>query len=67
MSHINFDKKISGKRSAGNPLAAFEAAGAGNVSKEAGLRTGTKVAENTPDPKEGAPALDPTEIGRRDF
>ncbi len=57
---INFDVKLSGKRSAGNPLAAFEEAGAENVTKGVGLRTAAKAADNTPDPKESASVLDPT-------
>ena len=57
---INLDVKLSGKRSAGNPHAAFEVAGAGNVTKRVGLRTAAKVADNTPDSKESAPVLDPT-------
>lgn len=59
-SLINLGVKLSGKRSAGNPHAAFDVAGVGNVTKGAGLRTAAKVAGNTPNPKEGAPALDPT-------
>ena len=39
---INLDVKLSGKRSAGNPHAAFDEAGAGNVTRGAGLRTSTK-------------------------
>ncbi|GHU11461.1 hypothetical protein FACS189449_02950 [Alphaproteobacteria bacterium] len=31
IGHINFDAKITGKRSAGNPHAAFDVAGDGNV------------------------------------
>ena len=49
---INLDEKLSGKRSAGNPHAAFDVAGAGNVTKGVGLRTVAKAADNTPDPKE---------------
>ena len=41
---INLDEKLSGKRSAGNPHAAFDEAGAGNVTKGAGLRTAAKAA-----------------------
>lgn len=32
------------------------------MTRGAGLRTASKEAENTPDPKEGAPVLDPTGI-----
>ncbi len=35
---ITLDEKCAGKRSAGNPLAAFEVAGAGNGSMEGILR-----------------------------
>ncbi|GHU15515.1 hypothetical protein FACS189449_13170 [Alphaproteobacteria bacterium] len=31
IGHINFDAKITGKRSAGNPHVAFDEAGDGNV------------------------------------
>jgi hypothetical protein len=30
IGHITFDEKLTGKRSAGNPHAAFDEAGAGN-------------------------------------
>ncbi|CAL7962670.1 hypothetical protein GAMM_40009 [Gammaproteobacteria bacterium] len=30
IGHISFDKKLLGERSAGNPHATFDAAGAGN-------------------------------------
>ena len=57
---INLDEKLSGKRSAGNLHAAFDEAGAGDVTNGAGLRTAAKVADNLPDPKVSAPVLDPT-------
>jgi hypothetical protein len=57
---INLDEKLLGKRSAGNPHAAFGEAGAGNVTKGAGLRTAAKAADNPPVPKVSAPVLDPT-------
>ena len=41
--HITLDAKQAGKRSAGNPHAAFDEAGAGNVIMGAGLRTNAKV------------------------
>lgn len=63
IGHINFGEKILGKRSAGNPHAAFDVAGAGNVTKGVGLRTVMKITENTPNSKEGAPVLDPTVNG----
>ena len=49
--HHNFDEKLAGKRSTGNPYAAFDVAGAGNVTKGVGLRTAAKAADNTPNPK----------------
>ena len=41
--HITLDAKQAGKRSAGNPHAAFDEAGAGNVTRGAGLRTNAKA------------------------
>jgi len=64
IGQINLDMKVSGKRSAGKPHATFDVAGAGNVTKGAGLRTVMKVTENTPYPNEGAPVLDPTKLGK---
>jgi hypothetical protein len=52
--------KQTGKRSAGKPHAAFDVAGAGNVTMVAGLRSTTKVMELPPAPTVRAPALDPT-------
>jgi hypothetical protein len=46
----------------GNPHAAFEVAGAGNVTMVAGLRATAKVVEHPPEPKVGAPVLDPTRV-----
>jgi hypothetical protein len=60
MSLISLDSKRSGERSAGNPPATFDEAGAGNVTMGAGLRPGLKGKETPPDPKVYAPALDPT-------
>lgn len=48
---INLDEKLLGKRSAGNPHAAFDEAGAGNVTKGVGLRTTAKAPNSPPDPK----------------
>jgi hypothetical protein len=45
IGHINLDKKQIGKRSAGNPHAAFDVAGAGNVMMVAGLRPMAKAME----------------------
>ena len=41
IGHINFDAKLTGKRSAGNPHAAFDEAGVGN---------GLNSTAPTPDP-----------------
>jgi hypothetical protein len=51
--------KQTGKRSAGNPHAAFDVAGAGNVTMVAGLRSRAKAMESPPAPTVRAPALDP--------
>jgi hypothetical protein len=53
-------ENLPGKRSAGNPHAAFDVAGAGNVMMVAGLRPMTKVMVKPPEPKVRAPVLDPT-------
>jgi hypothetical protein len=52
--------KQTGKRSAGKPHAAFDVAGAGNVTMVAGLRSLAKARELPPAPTVRAPALDPT-------
>ena len=52
--------KQTGKRSAGKPHAAFDVAGAGNVTMVAGLRSLAKAMELPPAPTVRAPALDPT-------
>ena len=52
--------KVTGKRSAGNPHAAFDVAGAGNVIMVAGLRPIAKAMDQPPEPKVRAPVLDPT-------
>jgi hypothetical protein len=52
--------KLTGKRSAGNPHAAFDKAGAGNVTMGAGLRPMAKAMDEPPDPNVRAPVLDPT-------
>lgn len=57
---ITLDMKQTGKRSAGKPHAAFDVAGAGNVTMVAGLRANTKVGESPPVPTVCAPVLDPT-------
>ena len=43
---ITHDKKSAGKRSAGNPHAAFDVEGAGNVAMAAELRAGAKALES---------------------
>lgn len=50
IGHITFGMKGIGKRSAGNPPAAFEVAGVGNVTTGAGLRPRPKDLEESPDP-----------------
>jgi hypothetical protein len=57
---ITLDEKHAGERSAGNPPAAFDVAGAGNVTMAAGLRARAKALDQPPEPKVGAPVLDPT-------
>ncbi len=61
MGLITLGKKCAGARSAGNPHAACEAEGAGNVAMGAGLRARAKALDNPPDPYVRAPVLDPTE------
>jgi hypothetical protein len=46
-----------------SPDATFDAAGAGNVIMAAGLRATAKAVEHPPEPKVGAPVLDPTATG----
>ena len=53
--------KQTGKRSAGKPHAAFNVAGAGNVTMAAGLRSIAKAMELPPTPTVRTPALDPTD------
>src|ERR1019366_911216 len=55
---ITLDAKHAGKRSAGNPHAPFDVAGAGNVKMAAGPAS-AKTPEHPPAPKVGAPVLDP--------
>src|ERR1019366_9060500 len=57
---ITFGTKQTGKRSAGKPHAAFDVAGAGNVTMVAGLRSLAKAMELPPEPTVRAPAPDPT-------
>jgi hypothetical protein len=47
---INLDMKQTGERSAGNRPAAFDVAGAGNVTMVAGLRAIAKAVESPPAP-----------------
>ena len=60
---ITLDAKHAGERSAGNPPAPFDVAGAGNVTMAAGLRATAKALEPPPEPKVGAPVFDPTRRG----
>ena len=55
--------KVTGKRSAGNPHAPFDEAGAGNRTTAAGLRSKAKAMEQPPEPKGFAPVLDTTRRG----
>ena len=57
---ISHGPKQTGERSAGNPHATFDVAGAGNVMMAAGLRATAKAVEHPPAPNVGAPVLDPT-------
>ena len=58
---ISLDTKSIGKRSALNAHAAFDEAGAGNVTRVIGLRPRAKARERSTDgPKVRAPVLDPT-------
>src|SRR5450755_3678629 len=57
---ISLGVKRAGERSAGNPPAPFDVAGAGDVARGAGLRPTAKAVEQPPDPTVRAPALDPT-------
>ena len=45
-----------------NSHATFDAAGAGNVIMAAGLRATAKAVDHPPEPKVGAPVLDPTAV-----
>jgi hypothetical protein len=58
---ITLVAKQAGKRSAGKPHAAFDVAGAGNVTMAAGLRSIAKAMELPPAPIVRAPAPDPTD------
>jgi hypothetical protein len=62
---ITFDAKHAGERSAGKPPAPFDVAGAGNEARAAGLRASVKALEHPPEPKVGAPVLDPTCVQQR--
>jgi hypothetical protein len=58
---ITLDVKQTGERSAGNRQAAFDVAGAGNVTMAAGLRSTAKAVGKPPEPTVCAPVLDPTD------
>ena len=60
VGRISLGVKRAGERSAGNPPAPFDVAGAGDVARGAGLRPPAKAVELSPDPTVRAPALDPT-------
>ena len=62
---ISLGAKQTGERSAGDPHATFDVAGAGNVMMAAGLRATAKAVELPPEPNVGAPVLDPTLTGTR--
>src|SRR5947209_5427382 len=64
VGHISLGAKRAGERSAGKPPAPFDVAGAGNVTRGAGLRPTAKAVDKPPDPTVRAPALDPTGGGR---
>ena len=55
---ITLDVKHAGERSAGKPPAAFDVAGAGNVTMVTGLRAIAKAVESPPAPTGSAPVLD---------
>jgi hypothetical protein len=57
---INLQVKLAGKPGTGKPYAGFDVAGAGNVTRGAGLRPRAKALDEPPDPTVGAPVLDPT-------
>ena len=57
---ITLEVKQTGERSAGNRPAAFDVAGAGNVTMAAGLRSTAKAVGKPPEPTARAPVLDPT-------
>src|SRR5271165_4936193 len=59
---ISHGPKQTGERSAGNPHATFDVAGAGNVIMAAGMRAVAKAVEHPPEPKVGAPVPDPTAL-----
>ena len=63
IGHINFEANSAGKRSAGNPLATFDVAGAGNVARlrYSGTRRRKSEQQRTQTSTyPGAPVLDPT-------
>jgi hypothetical protein len=57
---ITLDAKRAGERSAGNPPATFDEAGAGNVTMAVGPAS-AETLEHPPAPEVGAPVLDPTD------
>jgi len=57
---ITLQEKLAGKPGTGKPYAGFDVAGAGNVTRGAGLRPRAKALDEPPAPAVGAPVLDPT-------
>ena len=60
---VNLDMKHTGERSAGNRPAAFDVAGAGNVTTVAGLRAIAKAVELPPAPTGARASSRPYRIG----
>ena len=65
IGRITLDVKQAGKRSAGNPHAAFDEAGAGNVIMGAGLRTNAKVVGFSTGPYRRRASPRPYRLGHR--
>ena len=58
---ITLGAKRTGEPGAGDPHAGFDEAGAGDVTRGAGLRPRAKAMDEPPDPTVRAPVLDPTD------
>lgn len=63
---INLDVKNAGERSAGNPPAAFDVEGAGNVVMETGWWTTAKAVEKPSEPNARASSRPYRREGRRE-